>query len=209
MKSFVPPQEVMLICFDFESLNITGSNISSTDGDLNLTAMLGNLNIKAGESIDMNITGNLLLKSKQNLLESDSYSIGASLGISGGQNAFPKNTPTQNPMSGGINGVSAGFNIGNGFQSRAWVDQLTSIIGTDSVNIDVGTKDDNGNYIEGTGNTNIVGAMIANAVYTNQTPQQVRGETYLSLHLPALSRPSMTGSITSSTKAISLLVHYK
>ena len=33
-----------------KDINITGSNISSTNGDLNLSAMLGNLNINAGES---------------------------------------------------------------------------------------------------------------------------------------------------------------
>ena len=131
-------------------INITGSNVSSTNGDLNLNSMLGNINIEAGEStlsqssktnsrnlggsigtnglsanigfsesqssfdqttfsnsqisaingnlnintnqdlkifganlvasnVNMNIGNNLLLKSKQNLSESDSYNIGASI----------------------------------------------------------------------------------------------------------------------------------
>ncbi len=34
----------------FYDINITGSNVSSTNGNLNLTAMLGNLNVNAGES---------------------------------------------------------------------------------------------------------------------------------------------------------------
>ena len=188
-------------------INITGSNVSSQNGDLNLTAMLGNLNVKAGESTysqsskmrsqnlggsvgnngfsanigfneaessfdqttftnsqltaengtlrintakDANVVGanllakdinldigrNLLLKSKQNLAESDSYSIGMSLGISGD--------------SSGANGGSVGFNLGNGYSNRAWVDQLTSIVGTNSVAINTAN------------NTDIVGAMIAN-----------------------------------------------
>lgn len=190
-----------------EDINITGSNVSSTNGDLNLTAMLGNLNVKAGEStysqsskmrsqnlggsvgnngfsanigfneaessfdqttftnsqltaekgtlnintkqdanitganllakdINLDIGGNLLVKSKQNLAESDSYSIGMSLGISGD--------------SSGANGGSVGFNLGNGYSNRAWVDQVTSIVGTNSVTIN--TAND----------TNIIGAMIAN-----------------------------------------------
>ncbi len=188
-------------------INITGSNVSATNGDLNLTAMLGNLNVNAGEStasqsykmrsqslggsvgnngfsanigmneaessqdqttytnsqilaqngslnintgkdtnlfganllasnVNMDVGGNLLLKSRQNLSESDSYNIGMSLGISGD--------------SSGANGGSVGFSLGNGYSNRAWVDQVSSIIGTNSVNINV----DN--------NTNIAGAVIAN-----------------------------------------------
>lgn len=168
-------------------INITGSNISSTNGNLNLTAMLGNLNINAGEStasqsykmksqslggsigtngfsanigmseaqtsqdqttyansqllaqngslnintakdtnlfdanllasnVNIDVGGNLMLKSRQNLSESDSYNIGMSLGISGD--------------SSGIGGGSVGFNLGNGYSNRAFVDQVSSIIGT-------------------------------------------------------------------------------
>jgi hypothetical protein len=74
------------------------------------------------------------------LLESDFYSVGASLGISGGGNS-----------SGKVSGVNGGFNAADGFESRAWVDNITSIIGTNSVTINTGN------------NTNIVGAVIANA----------------------------------------------
>lgn len=188
-------------------INITGSNVSATNGDLNLTAMLGNLNVNAGEStasqsykmrsqslggsvgnngfsanigmneaessqdqttytnsqilaqngslnintgkdtnlfganllasnVNMDVGGNLLLKSRQNLSESDSYNIGMSLGVSGD--------------SSGASGGSVGFNLGNGYSNRAWVDQVSSIIGTNSVNINVAN------------NANIVGAVIAN-----------------------------------------------
>jgi hypothetical protein len=188
-------------------INITGSNVSSINGDLNLNSMLGNINIKAGEStlsqssksnsrnlggsigtnglsanigfseaqssldqttfnnsqisaingslninsakdtkiiganllasnVNMNIGGDLLLKSKQNLLESDSYNIGMSIGISGD--------------SSGVGGGSLGLNLGNGYSNRAFVDQVSSIIGTNLVNINVAND------------TNIAGALIAN-----------------------------------------------
>jgi hypothetical protein len=190
------------------NININGSNISSTNSNLNLTAMLGAINIKAGESTystesksrsqslggragtngaslnlgftesasnldqttftnstitaqngslnlnsktDTNIIGanllaeninltvgrNLLVKSKQNLLESDFYSVGANIGIS-----------TQSGNS--VDGANIGFNMADGFQSKAWVEQLTSIIGTNEVIINTAN------------NTKIVGAEIAN-----------------------------------------------
>ena len=87
-------------------------------------------------NVNMDVGGNLLLKSRQNLSESDSYNIGMSLGISGD--------------SSGANGGSVGFNLGNGYSNRAWVNQVSSIIGTNSVNINVAN------------NTDIVGAVIAN-----------------------------------------------
>lgn len=84
----------------------------------------------------MNIGGNLLLKSRQSLSESDSYNIGMSLGISGD--------------SSGVTGGNVGLNLGNGYSNRAWVDQVSSIIATNSVNIDVAND------------TNITSALIAN-----------------------------------------------
>lgn len=188
-------------------INITGSNLSSINSDLNLNSMLGNINIKAGEStysqssksnsrnlggsvgtngvsanigfseaqssidqttftnsqisaingnlnintnqdlkifganllsknVNLNIGNNLLLKSKQNLLESDSYNIGGSIGISGD--------------SSGVNGGSLGLNLGNGYSNKAFVEDISSIIGTNSVNINVAND------------TNIAGALIAN-----------------------------------------------
>ena len=84
----------------------------------------------------MNIGGNLLLKSRQSLSESDSYNIGMSLGISGD--------------SSGVTGGNVGLNLGNGYSNRAWVDQASSIIATNSVKIDVAND------------TNIVSALISN-----------------------------------------------
>ena len=188
-------------------INIIGSNVSSTNSDINLNSMLGNINIEAGEStysqssksnsrnlggsvgtnglsanigfnesqssfdqttfsnsqisaingnlnintkqdlkifganllsknVNLNIGNNFLLKSRQNLSESDSYNIGGSIGISGD--------------SSGVNGGSLGLNLGNGYSNRAFVDQASSIIGTNSVNINVAND------------TNIAGALIAN-----------------------------------------------
>lgn len=188
-------------------INIIGSNVSSTNSDINLNSMLGNINIEAGEStysqssksnsrnlggsigtngvsanigfsesqssldqttfsnsqisaingnlnintkqdlkifganllsknVNLNIGNNFLLKSRQNLSESDSYNIGGSIGISGD--------------SSGINGGSLGLNLGNGYSNRAFVDQASSIIGNNSVNINVAND------------TNITSALIAN-----------------------------------------------
>jgi hypothetical protein len=49
-----------------------------------------------------------------------------------------------------INGGSLGLNLGNGYSNRAFVDQVSSIIATNSVNINVAND------------TNIAGALIAN-----------------------------------------------
>ena len=54
-----------------------------------------------------------------------------------------------------MSGASVGFNTANGYESRAWVDNLTSIIGTNSVTINT------------TNNTDITGAMIANITNAN------------------------------------------
>ena len=188
-------------------INIIGSNVSSTNSDINLNSMLGNINIEAGEStysqssksnsrnlggsigtnglsanigfnesqnsldqttfansqisaingnlnintkqdlkifganllsknVNLNIGNNFLLKSRQNLSESDSYNIGASIGISGD--------------SSGVNGGSLGLNLGNGYSNKAMVEDISSIIGNNSVNINVAND------------TNIAGALIAN-----------------------------------------------
>jgi len=156
-----------------DQTTFTNSQITAENGNLNITtkkplfakeggsiasaietgdSATGNATITGAnllaKNINLKIDGNLTLKSKQNLLESDSYSFGTTFGINGGGKS-----------ESGINGGSTGFNIANGFQSRAWVDQLTSIIGTNSVNINVAN------------NTNITGAMIANA-----TPSSLVGE---------------------------------
>ena len=121
-----------------DQTTFTNSQLAANNGTLKVnTAQDTNIigaNL-AAKDIDLTIGGNLLVKSKQNLLESDAYNIGLNIGISGG-----KSGP----------GGSIGGNIGDSFQSRAWTDQLTSIIGTNSVTINT------------TKNTDIVGALIAN-----------------------------------------------
>ena len=152
---------------------VVNSNVSSTNSDINLNSMLGNINIVAGEStylqssksnsrnlggsigtnglsanigfnesqnsfdqttfpnsqisaingnlnintkqdlkifganllsknVNLNIGNNFLLKSRQNLSESDSYNIGGSIGISGNSDG----------KSSGINGGSLRLNLG-------------------------------------------------------------------------------------------------
>ena len=120
----------------------------TTYNNSQLLAQNGSLNINIAKdsnifganllasNVNMNIGGNLLLKSRQSLSESDSYNIGMSLGISGD--------------SSGVTGGNVGLNLGNGYSNRAWVDQASSIIATNSVKIDVAND------------TNIVSALISN-----------------------------------------------
>ena len=49
-----------------------------------------------------------------------------------------------------ISSGNVGLNLGNGYSNKAWVDQASSIIATNSVNIDVAND------------TNITSALIAN-----------------------------------------------
>ncbi len=118
--------------------------------------------------INLEIGGNLLLKSRQNLSESDSYNIGMSLGISSN--------------SSGVGGGSIGLNLGNGYSNRAWVDQISSIIGTNSVTINTAN------------NTNIVGALIANI----KTPSPLEGEGWGEGSYDGGNLTINTGSLTYS-----------
>ncbi|MES2961705.1 MAG: hemagglutinin repeat-containing protein [Pseudomonadota bacterium] len=122
-----------------DQTTFSNSQISANNGTLNINTNLDANIIGANlvaKDVVMNIGGNLLLKSKQNLLESDSYNIGLNIGGSG---SGPSGT-----------GASFGINLGDSYQSRAWVDNVTSIIGSNSVTINT------------TNNTNIIGAIIAN-----------------------------------------------
>jgi len=122
-----------------DQTTFTNSQISAINGNLNIKT---NQDLKifganlVASNVNMNIGNNLLLKSTQNLLESDSYNIGGSIGISGD--------------SSGANGGSLGLNLGNGYSNKAFVEDISSIIGTNSVNINVAND------------TNIAGALIAN-----------------------------------------------
>ena len=122
-----------------DQTTFSNSQISAINGNLNINT---NQDLKifganlVASNVNMNIGNNLLLKSKQNLSESDSYNIGASIGLSGN--------------SSGINGGSLGLNLGNGYSNKAFVEDISSIIGNNSVNINVAND------------TNITGALIAN-----------------------------------------------
>jgi hypothetical protein len=111
------------------SLNITTSNKDSSgniiDDKGNATIFGANL---LAQNINMNIANNLTVKSKQNLMESDSYNFGMNIGVSGGMGE-------SSGGASGANGGSLGFNLGDGYSNRAWVDQMTTIVGTNSVNI--------------------------------------------------------------------------
>lgn len=98
----------------------------------------------AGKDIVPDIANNLEVSSLQNSNQystnSDNMSIG--IGLDG------KWTPT--------NISDASYGKGHSYTDREWVDNQTSIIGHDSVTINVGTKENS------EGNTNIIGAIIAN-----------------------------------------------
>lgn len=126
-----------------DQTTFANSQISAINGNLNINTKqdlkIFGANLLS-KNVNLNIGNNFLLKSRQNLLESDSYNIGASIGISGNSDG----------KSSGINGGSLGLNLGNGYSNRAFVDQASSIIGTNSVNINVAND------------TNITSALIAN-----------------------------------------------
>ena len=88
-----------------DQTTFNNSQISAINGNLNINT---NQDLKIfganllSKNVNLNIGNNLLLKSKQNLLESDSYNIGGSIGISGD--------------SSGVNGGSIGLNLGNDVQ---------------------------------------------------------------------------------------------
>ncbi len=100
-------------------------------------------------NINMNIRGDLNLASSQNTSKSNttSFAISGSRGGNSGAN-------------------SAAMNFSNSQSDRAWVDNQTSIIGTNSLNINVGN------------NADIKGAMIANITnYNEAKDSSLRGET--------------------------------
>ena len=111
---------------------VAGGTLSITSG--NDTTIAGaNL---FGEDVDVNVGGDLTVASVQDTGSVDGsrwdVSLGATIGISG-------------PSS-----FNASVGAGNTTGSTAWVDQQTSIVGSGSVNINVG------------GHTQVDGALIAN-----------------------------------------------
>lgn len=113
-------------------------NIESKNKDINIKGA----NIEATNDINMNIGNNLNIESLQDTYYSKSNSNNANIGI-------------------GSSSISGGYNTEKSYTDSSWVNNQTSIIADNKVDIKVGTKtDDNGNNIA-EGNTNIKGALIA------------------------------------------------
>lgn len=120
-----------------------------------------------GRHIEANIEGDLNLKSQQNYSKSEnsSFDIGGSLAYK------------EHELTGG--GVNLGY--GNGDHERLWVDNATSLIGTESVNVNVDGKlsmegslianiDKNG---MDTGNLNVkAGSLEAKDIYNYENHSQ-------------------------------------
>jgi hypothetical protein len=114
------------------SIGTTASG-NQTGGDTTLKG--ANL---LGQDITLNVGNNLDVESLQNSYLDKSKSFGMNLGGGGGSRA-------------GSGSVNAGINYSSNKTDRLWVDDQTTIIGTNSVTINVAN------------NTNIAGAAIANS----------------------------------------------
>ncbi|MFC1659665.1 hemagglutinin repeat-containing protein, partial [Pseudomonadota bacterium] len=120
-----------------ETRNTTYNNstLTAQNGTINITtgedATVSGANIEA-EDIDLNIGNNLIVESKQNITDYRSETEGYSTQIGGNFNQ----TITQQKNK----------------EQKGWVDNQTTIIGTNSVDIDT------------TNETNIKGAVIANKI---------------------------------------------
>ncbi len=132
------------------------STLTSTGGDIKINSIgttstgsqvAGDTTISGANILALNTTintgGNLLVESKQNESKSKSRGYGFSLGGSAG-------------VSGGGSG-NIGFNRSSSNNDRLWVDNQTTILGTNSVNINTANK------------TNLIGSVIANVNNANLT----------------------------------------
>ena len=137
----------------YNNSEVIANNINITTG--NDTTIKG-ANLEAVSTNDKNTNGNisittgnnLTVESLQDTLCSKSNSNSVNAGIGSGSASF-------------------GFNTEKGYTDSQWVNNQTSIIGNNSVNINVGTKtDENGNNI-GQGKTTLTGAVIASGRYDN------------------------------------------
>ena len=116
------------------STTYNNSLISAEGGNLNVTSggdtKLSGANLEATDTA-LTVGGDLTVESLQNDSHSRSKSKGATVGFSSG-------------------GANVGFNFAKGNSDRTWVDDITSITGSNSVTINTA------------GNTHIKGAKIAN-----------------------------------------------
>ena len=117
-----------------KSTTYNNSLISAEGGALTVTSggdtKLSGANLEAQDTA-LTVGGDLTVESLQNKSHSRSKSKGANIGFSSG-------------------GASVGFNFAKGNSDRTWVDDITSITGSNSVTINTA------------GNTHIKGAKIAN-----------------------------------------------
>ncbi len=115
------------------------NSLLSAGGDFNLNSG-GDTNIISSNilasDVNMVVAGDLNLESRQNTSDSKAYSFGIGGGFS---------------TSGGGNSGSGNLSYSKSTSERDWVDNQASILGTNSVTINVGE------------NTNLVGSVIANS----------------------------------------------
>ena len=117
---------------------IDAKNIEIISGN---DTMIKGANLLASEDIEINVGNDLLVASLQNEYHGKGSSKGFNLGVG-------INVNSSGEATGG--NASIGFNRSNSRTDRVWVDNQTSIIGTESVTINTNN------------NTNIKGALIAN-----------------------------------------------
>ena len=144
----------------------------------NQTTAIKGANLLA-ENITINTQGNLTLESLQNQYTQKSKSYGFNLGAGAGL------------ANSGLNSVNLGINSSNSNNDRLWTDNQTTIIATNSVTIN--TKD----------NTNITGALIANAIVNNtQTNQDNQNNQTTTPSTIDLTKLTDLGNVTISTKTL-------
>ena len=132
------------------SVTNNSSYIGTNNGTINLNTDNNGINIKGANieanNIDIDVANNLNLESLQDIYYNKSNSNNFGLNVGG------------NPSS-----INGGFNIGSskGTIDNQWVNNQTSIIGNDKVDIKIGTKENS------KGNTNIKGSLIVSGSYDN------------------------------------------
>lgn len=138
---------------DTQSVTYNHSNITALNGEININSLgvhdvstsmnfggnttLSGVNIHAYD-IRLNTQGNLLIESLQNSYAQKSKSSSMNIGF-------------------GTSSVNLGFNNSRNSEDKLWTDNQTSLIGSNSVNINT------------TNNTEVNGALVANIINATQT----------------------------------------
>ena len=112
---------------EYDKTFYTNSQVSAENGTLTLTtgndANISGANLLA-KNVDLNVGNNLNIESKQTEEDFSSSGFGFNFGVGVG--------------AGGGGNVSAGFNMSNADMHRLWLDDITTIKGTDSMSVNVG-----------------------------------------------------------------------